>query len=209
MNSSPPTRGSEGWSRVLAARDRFVDAARVAGPDAPTLCSGWTVRHLVGHLLTLRRDPLSWPGVAFPPLAALTERRMDAATASGFEEALGRLAGRSPFMPLVFDTPRSAWGHHLGEYAVHTEDIVRANALPITPLDDATLVALWRRSVVVARQLHRRAGRGLVLTWPAAGLEARALPGVMTDHVVGSPLELLVWAHRGPEAADVRVVRAP
>ena len=74
MSSSPPTRGSEAWRRVLAARDWFVDAARAAGPDAPTLCEGWTVRHLVGHLLTLRDDPVSWPGIALPRLAPLTER---------------------------------------------------------------------------------------------------------------------------------------
>ena len=209
MSSSPPTRGSEAWRRVLAARDWFVDAARAAGPDAPTLCEGWTVRHLVGHLLTLRDDPVSWPGIALPRLAPLTERRMAVATVSGFEDALARLADRSPFMPLVLDSPRSAWQHHLGEYAVHTEDIVRANPLPPTALDDATLAALWRRAAVAARQLHRRDGRGLVLAWPSAGLETRVLPGATTDHVIGTPLELLVWAHRGPDAADVRVVRAP
>ena len=205
MSSSPRTRVSEGWGRVLAARDRFVDAARAAGPDAPTLCSGWTVRHLVGHLLTLRDDPLSWPGVALPRLAGLTERRMAAATASGFEDALTRLAEGSPFMPMVFESPRSAWGHHLGEYAAHTEDVVRANALPPTMVDGVTDDALWRRARVAARRLHRRSG-GLVLERADTGAVARVLPGASTRHVVGVPLDLLVWAHRGAGPAGVRVI---
>ena len=194
-----------GWGRVLAARDRFVSAARVAGPEAPTLCEGWTVRHLVGHLLTLRSDPLSWPGVALPRFAALTKRRMAAATASGFGAALERLATRSPFMPLVFETPRSAWGHHLGEYVAHTEDVVRANDLPPTVLDAEASDALWSRALVAARQLHRHRGAGLVLERSDTGTIARVLPGNCTDHVVGTPLELLVWAHRGAAVADVTV----
>lgn len=198
-----------GWGRVLAARDRFVSVARVAGAEAPTLCEGWTVRHLVGHLLTLRSDPLSWPGVALRRFAALTERRMAAATASGFDAALERLATRSPFMPLVFETPRSSWGHHLGEYLVHTEDVVRANDLPPTVLDAATSDAVWARALVAAHQLHRHRGAGLVFERSDTGTIARILPGSRTDHVAGTPLDLLVWAHRGAGHGRTRMTSSP
>lgn len=193
-----------GWGRVLAARDRFAAAARVTGPEAPTLCDGWTVRHLVGHLLTLRSDPLSWPGIALPRFAALTQRRMAAATASGFDAAVERLATRSPFMPPVFETPRSSWTHHLGEYVVHTEDIVRANDLPPTVLDAATTDALWARVLVAARQLYPGdPAPGLLLARTDTAASARVLEGSPTLTVRGAPLELLVWAHRGCAMADV------
>lgn len=232
----PPTRASDSglgsgwglpsdWGLVLSARDRFVAVASAAGPHAPTLCAGWTVRHLVGHLLTLHDDPLSWPGIALPRLASLTERRMARATASGFSDALDRLARQSPFMPMVFETPRSRWAHHLGEYVVHTEDILRANALPTndlptnalpaTELDPATTERIWARVQVAARQLHRARGIGLVLERSdvappeaatgdhAPATRVRVLPGARTEHVIGTPLELLIWAHRGDAVADV------
>ena len=38
------------------------------------------------------------------------------------------------------------------------------------------------------------------------GAVARVLPGASTRHVVGVPLDLLVWAHRGAGPAGVRVI---
>ena len=193
------------WQRVEAARDRFVATARQVGPDAPTLCAGWTARALVGHLLVLRDDPLAWPGIGLPALAGLTERRMAKATASGYDRALDSLAGRSPFLPPVVDTPASRWGHHLGEWVVHTEDLVRANGLPPSELDAATVEVLWHRVQVAARQLNGRGRRGLVLTRTDTGESAAVVRGAAALTVAGLPLELLVWAYRGADDAEVHL----
>ena len=38
-----------------------ADLSRL-GPDAPTLCKGWTARDLLTHLLLRENDPLAVPG---------------------------------------------------------------------------------------------------------------------------------------------------
>ncbi len=194
------------WRRVEAARDRFVDAARRVGPDAPTLCEGWSARDLVGHMLVLRDDPLAWPGIGVPALAGLTERRMARATASGYERALASLARRRPWLPPVIDGPRSRWGHHLGEWVVHAEDVVRANELPSYEPDAATADAVWARVQVATRQLHGHRERGIVLTRTDTGESAAVVRGVAALTVEGTPLDLLVWAYRGDGCADVSLV---
>ncbi|WP_415111229.1 maleylpyruvate isomerase family mycothiol-dependent enzyme [Propioniciclava sp.] len=182
-----------------------MDAARRVGQDAPTLCEGWTARDLVGHLLVLRDDPLAWPGIAIPALASLTDRRMARATAAGYDAALDSLAGRRPWLPPVIDLPGSRWGHHLGEYVVHTEDLLRANALSACAPDAATAEVLWSRVQVAARQLHGRRQQGLVLVRADTGESAQVVPGERAPTVTGTVLELLVWTYRGAEHADIVV----
>ncbi|MFT3888196.1 MAG: maleylpyruvate isomerase family mycothiol-dependent enzyme [Arachnia sp.] len=189
--------------RVRWARDAFVATARLLDPAAPTLCAGWTARDLLGHLLVLRHDPVAWPGIALPALAGLTARRMAAATAVGYEAALDRLASGSVWLPPVFETPTSRWGHHVGEYIVHTEDLRRANGLPSVEVSGETADALWRRALVAARQLHARASGGIAVTRTDTGETAIVLDRSPLVRVSGLPLELLVWAHRGAAHAQV------
>jgi D-arabinose 1-dehydrogenase-like Zn-dependent alcohol dehydrogenase len=42
------------------------------GPDAPTLCEGWTTYDLAAHLVLREGSPLAVAGIAFPPTAAWT-----------------------------------------------------------------------------------------------------------------------------------------
>ncbi|WP_300080034.1 maleylpyruvate isomerase family mycothiol-dependent enzyme [Propioniciclava sp.] len=198
-----------GLARVVAARDRFVELARDLGPDAPTLCAGWVVRDLVAHLLVLQRDPLAWPGVGVPALAGLTERRMAAQVASGFDAALDTLAARSPRFPVMpDDLPGGPMLHHLGEYVVHTEDMARPNHVPGTAADADLADALWARAQRVAAYFGRTRRRGLVLVRTDVAASAAVLLGPETTVVSGAPLELLVWAYRGPAVAGVGVTDA-
>lgn len=198
------------WTQVEAARDRLVEVAREVGPHAPTLCAGWTCQDVVAHLLVLQSDPLSWPVAAFAPLEPLAQFRMRRALADGWTSALDRLGTRSPrIWPMLDDTARRSFGHHLGEYLVHTEDIVRANAVPSTTLDPGTDAAAWDRAVAVApqlsRSLRRRGVQGLVLT--SQGRSASVLTGADPVAVTGPPLDLLVWLYR--PAAPTTITIAP
>jgi hypothetical protein len=56
---------------------RCCDALNQVSADAPTLCAGWSAHDLAIHLWTLKHDPLGWPGIAFPVLAATATRRAD------------------------------------------------------------------------------------------------------------------------------------
>ncbi|WP_346995752.1 maleylpyruvate isomerase N-terminal domain-containing protein, partial [Dietzia sp. SLG310A2-38A2] len=45
--------------RTLAQRERsaLVETMRAAGPEAPTLCAGWTTRDLAAHLVVREARP--------------------------------------------------------------------------------------------------------------------------------------------------------
>lgn len=53
-----------------------ADLSRL-GPDAPTLCKGWTARDLLTHLLLRENDPLAVPGMAVNVFDAVTQARAD------------------------------------------------------------------------------------------------------------------------------------
>jgi len=42
---------------VDAERQAFADVFRSTDPDAPTLCEGWTTRHLLAHLVQREQGP--------------------------------------------------------------------------------------------------------------------------------------------------------
>ena len=69
-----------------------ADLSRL-GPDAPTLCKGWTARDLLTHLLLRENDPLAVPGMAVNVFDAVTQARADRLEASGsFENLVARFA---------------------------------------------------------------------------------------------------------------------
>lgn len=47
---------------------------RAAGPDAPTLCEGWTARDLAAHLVVRERRLDAAPGILVPQLAGYTAK---------------------------------------------------------------------------------------------------------------------------------------
>ena len=49
----------------VADRERaaLLDRAEAAGADAPTLCEGWTVHHLLAHMWVREHEPLATPGL--------------------------------------------------------------------------------------------------------------------------------------------------
>jgi len=108
----------------LARRERhaFCDLALKLGPDAPTLCAGWTARELVAHLLVRERSPLAGVGIAVPQLAGLTERAMARTAAAPFEQSVASLrgVGLTPFR-----LPGVEWLANTVEYVVHHEDLRR------------------------------------------------------------------------------------
>ena len=71
---------------IDAEKPALVETLRHADPEAPTLCEGWTTRHLLAHLVQREQDQLANLGdmiVRRPP---------------GQEKYLGRLVeeARSP-----------------------------------------------------------------------------------------------------------------
>ena len=59
-------------------RAALCDALLEAGPDAPTLCEGWTTHDLAAHVWVRENDPSAMPGLLVGALADVTASRMEA-----------------------------------------------------------------------------------------------------------------------------------
>ncbi len=117
-------------SPARAERRGLVRALRAAGPDAPTLCAGWTARDLAAHVVVRERRPDALAGAVLPPLAGWAGRITRGYLERDWTELLD-LVGQgppwySPFAPL--DTQLN-----LAEMFVHHEDVLRGGADPAGP----------------------------------------------------------------------------
>ena len=92
----------------VAQRERaaLVEILRAVGPDAPTLCEGWTTRDLVAHLVVRERRPDALPGLVFGPLASYTARVQNRLAASTKWEDLIELFASGPPLLSLFNSTR-------------------------------------------------------------------------------------------------------
>ncbi|MFX4273116.1 TIGR03085 family metal-binding protein [Propionibacteriaceae bacterium Y1685] len=193
-------------------RAQLCELLLEVGPDAPTLCEGWTTHDLAAHLWVRETDPLGAPGIVVPPLAGLTDRRMaEAKSRRSYEELVGRIA-RGPERFSLFSLPGVDEPANATEYFVHHEDVRRAGDAPSPP---RTLAAadeewLWRRLTLLGRAFFRNSGVGVVLERADASDDhVRVAPGSRTVTLVGRPSELLLYAFGRRDQADVRTVGEP
>lgn len=183
-------------SAPLDARERAQLCARFddLGPEAPTLCEGWATFDLAAHLVVRERHPLAAPGILVPALAGVAERAMGKEMQKGYARVVERVRTGPP--PGPFAIPRVRELLNLLEYAVHHEDVRRANGMPRrTDIDDVQ-DALWGLLQRVARLALRGVpkGIGVELARPDRGA-ARVRAGDRIGRVTGEPLELVLWAY--------------
>ena len=198
-------------------RAGLVHAARIAGPDAPTLCGGWTVRDLVAHLVlreSLRFDANA--GIAVKPLAARTARVQQKVAGRDWESLLDAVAGGPPWYTPFALVDRSA---NLVEMFVHHEDILRAQPdyrpRTITP---GLRKALLRPTRLLGAVSLQRTPGSVTLATPQGAVLARGGQGGEPVVVTGEIEELVLFAYGrkpvdialdGSEAAKAAVLAAP
>lgn len=174
----------------LDARERreLCDLLGDLGPDAPTCCEGWATRDLAAHLVVRERSPLAALGiVAGGRFEGPLERATAKVLAGGYREAVERVRNGPPPGPFVVPGLRRLL--NLNEYAVHHEDVRRANGLgPRTDRPDLQ-DALWR--------LLRR-GAGLPLRPVRKQVTVRLRRSDRPDGA-GRPTDGDVTVGRGPE----------
>jgi uncharacterized protein (TIGR03085 family) len=195
-------------------RAELCDLLDQVGPDAPTLCDGWSAQDLAAHLWVREADPLAAPGIVAKPLAGLTERRMaEAKTRWTYAELVDRVR-QGPARLSVFAFPGVDEEANTVEYFVHHEDVRRAQADPGSPreLDPEVEDWMWRRLKLMGRAMFRRSPVGVVLEreQPAESVDEpqtiRAMAGGQTVTIVGRPSELMLYAHGRRDQADVRLI---
>lgn len=171
------------------------------GPDAPTLCDGWTTADLAAHLFVRERRPLAAPGIIFSPLASATAKAMDKALKHyGYEGLVARVRSGPPLFFKPLDNSINTL-----EYFIHHEDVRRASG-DSEPRDDAALdQAVWWGLNRGARLLSRGVkGAGLELVDPS-GARIVARQGTPTAVVTGRPQELALFMYGRGSVARVAV----
>lgn len=191
----------------LDARERAQLCLRFdeLGPDAPTLCEGWTTFDLAAHLVMRERNPLAAPGILVPSLAALADRGMEREKRRGYAAVVDRVRSGPPPGPMAVPVLREQI--NLVEYAVHHEDVRRANGMaPRTDVGDLQ-DALWTKVGQLARFAIRGVPRGLgiELVRSDTGSTVHARRGDRTATVTGEPLEVLLWAYGRGDHAEVEI----
>jgi uncharacterized protein (TIGR03085 family) len=193
-----------------ARRERLllVDLLEAVGPDAPTLCKGWTTHDLVAHVVWRERRPDAVGGMFIKPLAARTARVHDEYAAKPYPELLEQFRSGPPSLS-VFGIPGADEAGNTIEYYVHGEDVRRAQSgWEPRVLDPEFAELLWKRLARMAPVSGRRAPVGLVLRRPD-GQTAVARKGTPVVTVTGEPAELLLFAMGRQEHAQVELEGDP
>lgn len=189
-------------------RHRFADALVAAGPDAPTLCEGWSTRDLAAHVVMRDRRPDVLPAVVVSALSGYAERVQGKIAEREWATIVDQIRN-----PPIWSVARIGAIDRLvntAEFFVHHEDVRRAGS-DWTPrdLDDDLIDDLDTTIRRAAKLLTRKAPAGITLE--PDGERARivandAEPMVTVRGPVG---ELVLWVFGRQGHAEVTETGPP
>jgi uncharacterized protein (TIGR03085 family) len=162
------------------------------GPDAPTLCEGWTTRDLAAHLVVREHRPDAAPGILVPALAGYTRKVQDRYAAKPWASLVEQVRnGPGKFWPTAIGPLDELT--NTAEFLVHHEDVRRAQPdwtpRPADPTRDA---AAWRSATQSAKLNLRKSPVGVTLR-TKDGREATVKTGPDPVTIVGEPVDLLLF----------------
>lgn len=189
----------------LAQQERtaLCDLFVQVGPEAPTLCEGWTAADLAAHLVLRERKPLAAPGILFGGRAAAYTERVQ----RGLRDGTGYVAlvdrvRQGPPMPL-----RPLDGLiNLSEYFIHHEDVRRGDGTtgprPTEEVADVE-AALWRAQGRGTKLMTRRLN-DVDLTLATPDGETKHVGGGSRPVTIrGRPGEIVLFLSGRRDAAEV------
>ncbi len=183
-------------------RRKLADALIDVGPDAPTLCEGWTARDLAAHVVLRDSRPDATPGAFVSKLAKYTEKVQSKIAAGDWADIVGTVRSGPPrWSPTRIDTVDRLV--NTAEFFVHLEDVRRAQPewsrreLDPDLVDD--LDGSLRR---VAKLFSRKSPAGVTFQpdGRAAVIAKEAQPMVTISGPVG---ELVLWIYGRQAHAEV------
>lgn len=189
-------------------RSALADLLEQVGPDAPTLCDGWTARDLAAHLVVREHRADTLPGLGLPFLAAHTASVQRGYAKRPFPRLVAMVRDGAPLWS-AFRLPQLDRLLNTTEYFVHHEDVRRARPgwaprdLPAA-VQDALWTAVKGRSALAFRDLTI----GVTLARPD-GTTQEARRGEPVAVVTGEPAEVLLYLFGRREHARVEVTGAP
>lgn len=187
-------------------RAELCDLLEDVGPEAPTLCDGWTTYDLTAHLVLRESDPLAVPGIVIPALARLTDRGMRRLKAAhDYPTLVDRLRNGPPvWSPMGW--PKLEPAMNTMEFFVHHEDVLRA----VDPLARRDLPArsqgtLWAGIKAQGKTLARRCPTGLRLVRTDKDASTTVEAGEPVVTVRGLPAEIALYLFGRGAVADVEI----
>jgi uncharacterized protein (TIGR03085 family) len=175
-------------------RQSLCDLLDQLGPDAPTLCEGWTTADMAAHLV-LREHFHRWP-----------EAKLAATKAKGYTANVAKLRGGAPLVPWRLPGVRSLING--SEYAIHHEDVRRANGMTrrtdVPEVDDA----LWRAVGLSARRVAKGI-RPWSLQLRADGRDPKRYGSGEGVSLVGPASEIALYLSGRRQGAEVTVEGTP
>ncbi len=178
----------------IAQRERaaLVDTMRGVGPDAPTLCEGWTARDLAAHLVIREYRPDAAPGILIPFFASHTEKvQNEVAKGTDWEALLDKVASGPPaYSPLKLLDPVA----NVAEMFIHHEDVRRAQPGWQPRTLEPDLTARLRRTVPLMGRMTLAKVPGRVALRTPEGKTVLTTGRGPAVTVTGPPGELLLFA---------------
>src|SRR3712207_3175647 len=150
-------------SHSAAERQALADALADAGPDAPTLCEGWTTADLAAHLVVREQRPDTGPGVLVPAFSPWTERVRTRYARRPYEELVESIRS-GPARTSWAALPGVDASLNLAEHFVHCEDVRRAvPGWEPRELPESRQRAFWRILEARGHAFFRRIPVGVTL----------------------------------------------
>lgn len=170
---------------ALAERLALASTMEQVGPDAPTLCAGWTVRDLAAHIVLRERRPDAAAGIVLRRVAPHTERVQAGIAAADFPDLLHRMRSRPWWIRPVDELI------NVTEMFVHHEDVRRAQpGWAPRDLGHGLREALFRQ---LRRIPLRRLPAVVHVEAPGFGATRAGGTGPDTVRITGDPGELLFF----------------
>src|SRR5262245_27693554 len=188
-----------------ARTERLALAAEMArlGPDAPTLCTGWTTRDLAAHIVVRERRPDAAVGIVLKAAAGHTRKVQQQAAAQDFPALLDQVRRPPAWSPV--SNPLLDETLNVNEMFVHHEDVRRAQpGWSPRSLDPGLQAALWGRLRRMARLVLRRFPATVVLDAGEYGAVTGGSGGARIT-VSGDPGELSLFLTGRQAYARVRL----
>lgn len=184
----------------LAQQERktLCDIFLERGPEAPTLCEGWSTADLAAHLVVRERRPDSGPGLVWPPLAGYTDNvRRAVRDRTPWEKLVETVRRGPPSLLRPFDGPMNTV-----EFFIHVEDVRRAqDGWEPRSIPEELANALWAR--VGPGGMAKKVPATIVITSPGRAEKERGTGPRLT--LTGDPGELTMFGAGRQEAARVEV----